>query len=499
MKHNIVVHAEYISASCMGSITCVTYSDDTKYSHSSIMSATCWSGMIFKVFIILAVGTAHAVSHFQETEMTFNVTCDPYNKKSRGECQNESLDAVAIEVKDQINAIVQINIKIPQLHLNSTINFNNLNSLTISGEPGSSTIICTAGGNTSAGIVLNNITGIVTLRNLNLTFCGSKINTEVDSGPHHHIIKTYNSALTIAHSRSVELNELVIAKSKGLGLTILDHQGGRVNVISTIFKENKVPQEYTDTAEQVFGGGVYILVSGGQYLPMTFVFENCEFQGNVVHAKYRRLVYTDVLGEEQNNYGHGGGAYILLKSGFVNVHISFLHCKFIANKAFIGGGLSINVHREDNHEDNNITVEIKDTQFQHNGCGKHTDNSYYTGFGGGLHLMYNSLLEGSGISNSHYLVKNVSFTENCAELGGGVFYYSYRGRSNSNSMLFDACTFKRNTAHLGSAIAMTPSHLLKMSSGYMVIPIFQNCRFLNNCVFYKHFESHEVQRAAGVG
>ena len=41
----------------------------------------------------------------------------------------------------------------------------------------------------------------------------------------------------------MEMSQIVIANSSGLGLTILGHQGGKVELLSTIFQENKLIKE----------------------------------------------------------------------------------------------------------------------------------------------------------------------------------------------------------------------------------------------------------------
>lgn len=88
-------------------------------------------------------------------------------------------------------------------------------------------------GNASTDIVVSDINDMVTLiqNNLSLTFCGSKIRTEFNN-------KIYSSALTIFHCRIVELDRLVIARNRELGLMIFNHIDGSVNIRSTIFKEN---------------------------------------------------------------------------------------------------------------------------------------------------------------------------------------------------------------------------------------------------------------------
>ena len=43
-------------------------------------------------------------------------------------------------------------------------------------------------------------------------------------------VGTYRSALAMLYCMNVQLNRVIIAASRGLGLSILNHQGGRVNI-----------------------------------------------------------------------------------------------------------------------------------------------------------------------------------------------------------------------------------------------------------------------------
>ena len=72
------------------------------------------------------------------------------------------------------------------------------------------------------------------------TFCGSQIETEFDRD--NNLI--YNSALIIIRCRNVKLNGLTITGSRGLGLAIFNHQGGTVDINSTTFIGDELPQEY---------------------------------------------------------------------------------------------------------------------------------------------------------------------------------------------------------------------------------------------------------------
>jgi hypothetical protein len=199
----------------------------------------------------------------------------------------------------------------------------------------------------------------------------------------------------------------------------------------------------------------------------------------------------------EGNDRNGGGVYVVVEDGAHDVHISFTHCNFTANQATYGGGMSVNFHNDNdkNLMIKNITVEIKDSHFERNGCWESKNSTY----GGGLGLKFSSMDlsgSGSGVHDCHFLVKNVTFIENCALIGGGVYYYSYHGRQESeiqsSSMLFDTCLFEHNKGHVGSALAMIPDVFLKAHRGYRVVPTVRNCHFLNNTIFVKRSEKQSV-------
>ena len=229
----------------------------------------------------------------------FNVTCDP---KSETDCQSESLETVVEEVRKRKTTDLEIIIKIRQLQLDATLNFTNLSSLDISGEPaGLTNIACPRDGISRAGIVLSDINGRVLLQNLNLSFCGLKI----DSKFGRDNSKLY-SALTISRCKNVELDKIVIARSQGLGLQMTNTQGSHVTFTSTIFEENEnlMPKGAED---QVYGGGgAYILLEHSpddQSLPTTFLFRNCSFENNTARTKHYEFIYNDALGMLRSGYG----------------------------------------------------------------------------------------------------------------------------------------------------------------------------------------------------
>ena len=461
--------------------------------------------LLFSTNFFFKVRTDSTLSHDQ----VFNITCDPHGDSSQGECQSESLETIAAKLSENIiNANVQINIKIPWLILASNVSFTKLNSLSISGceacDHNMTTIACNTDDNSSSvGILFEGIVDVIKLHSIQFVLCGLRTSCVCNNTNEERIT---DSALTMLRCRNVELNKIVIAKSRGTGLKILYPQGGRVIIESTTFKENKIPQD--NSTDIAYGGGGIdvvinqIIITQREHEPTYFHFENCTFEDNVAHTKKFDLGYTNNIGEAETGYGSGGGAHFSFEDGVRDVKVSFFSCKFIGNQAFIGGGITVKIYGAKSKDTRqNIAFEIRDSLFERNGCG-HEAIKRNTYFGGGAYFSFATYRDGALITNGHYLVRNVSFIGNCAELGGGVFYYSNRGKrgyndNEDNSMVFDKCTFRRNQAHIGSAIEMSTNTFFKQTTGYAIVPMFKNCSFWGNFVFIN--QSRNVQTTGGIG
>ena len=409
--------------------------------------------------------------------LSYTITCD---RDHQNGCQNETLGSILNGVEEDYD--VHIDIRTDHLQLKEMINITGLNSLTIIGKLDVQTsIICVPSQNASVGVILTNINGSIELSNLNLTLCGSEANNGFNN-------KTYISALTIIECRNVQLSGISIERSRGIGLMLVNHLGGEVNIESAIFKENVLHRNYSSRSvsdsPQVFGGGgVYVAIHRNSNISeynLLLHFHNCTFENNMANTSCYDNLYTDIQGKGSGGYGRGGGVYVVFYSNVRNVRALFSGCTFTNNQAFLGSGLAVQIPGGISKVSEGIQVTIADTVFKRNGC----DESMKQGFGGGAHLTFDSFWTTShNIINCSYSLDNVSFLENCAKLGGGVYHISGKRRNDHSSVTFHSCSFEENKAYMGSAVFLAPSIDHRISTGFSTVIKFSDCSFARNAVF----------------
>ena len=412
--------------------------------------------------------------------LTYQIPCT----SAEDDCK-ESLETIAANITERED--VHIDIKKHHLYLNENVTFNQLKSLIISGNPDSKTIINCTESSTNAGITLEKISNL-TLKNLTLISCGAHFSLRN---------KTYSSALRLLNCSDVNIEYLVATESKGTGLTIHGHTGGKLFVAWSNFTNNRLLASELNDSDVLGGGGVYI----GEFLSnssqsLIFEFEHCQFERNVAHTRYFKSYYSDEFGQGRSGYGQGGGVFLAIENDIIHssVSVHFRNCTYTENEAFLGGGLSTKIGRVKNESDiTQVNITIENSKFEANGC---SDGNNYTRIGGGAHLSYNSLKTTTN-DGIQYKFHNVKFTKNCAELGGGVFMRSSRYNSSDNSILFDNCKFENNKAHTGSAVDIIPNSFVT-TNGYTLVPVFRNCTFLDNVAFINSDSNHK-QITAGIG
>ena len=200
------------------------------------------------------------------------IDCDRHVTNSC--CNSLSLKQIANELV--VNSTVHININTSLLQLNETVVFSKLLELRIIGNPRTNTTInCTS---PNSGIVMCSIVSLM-MYNVTVSRCGALVHTVHGT--------MYYSAISILQCMDIKLSHLIFEKNAGIGLAILDHHGGSVNIKSSKFLENIPEDGHNNNNNISTGGGIYI--GGYEHdpsLPSTFRLDNCTFGRNAAHNEH---------------------------------------------------------------------------------------------------------------------------------------------------------------------------------------------------------------------
>ena len=417
------------------------------------------------------------------SSLNFTIECDSH--VTNHSCKGATLERIAKDVMAETAQIesglqVEINVLIPVLTIVKRVNFSGIDSLSIKGNR--SIVECTA---KRAGVVFSDVSNLV-LNNITVTNCGAEV---------HTAFTEFSSAISIIRCGNMDINHMLIIRNRGVGMIIIDHHGGTINIKSSNFTENTLPVGDPSYLNLQGGGGVFI----GDFeqdppTPISIHFTSCLFEKNVPFTRRYNFLYTNDLGEAAGGSGRGGGLYIALERSLTDVQIFITNSTFAKNQGFIGGGLSVEIEGAVSDYTEDVTVTLEDCTFEENGCSEISS----TGIGGGAHLTFNTFNR-PNLNSSKYILTNVRFIDNCADLGGGVYFFSNHEQAPltmQQTLLFDKCTFRHNHAHTGSAIDITPNIFDRFSSGFLVVPVFRDCIFTDNTVVVN---SQNLQTTRGIG
>ena len=392
----------------------------------------------------------------------FSIDCDPQVGNLQTECNSWTLNKIAENATDATHVDIKINIA--HFQLAGRVNFEHHKSLSITGE--TAIISCTG---VDSGLQIVDISK-VTVSGIIITNCGTPYKNST--------FIMYYYTMSLIRCRDITITTVSFTKNKATALSILDHQGGTINISHCNFTENSV----TEADGILGGGGVHIGSFEFQNIPTSpsfYFFSDCVFDKNIARTVFYNFIVTDDQGQSSGGYGRGGGVYLNFKAAVTDIYAEFLDCTFRENLGFLGGGLSVQIRGGIDQETSNISVTVKDSLFEANGCSLEKPS----GNGGGIHLSFNTY-NWPNLSKSQYYFVNVNFSNNCAELGGGVYFFSgHRRTSNDvNTLLFENCIFTSNHAHTGSAIDFSIDIFDRLADGFLVIPTLKDCQFLSNTV-----------------
>ena len=407
--------------------------------------------------VVLSSGPCDLQNNTESVWQNFTIDCNSNTDSSQCHCL--TLNEIAIMTSEI--SCVNITINESQLLLTRKVEFRGKKSLIISGE--STIISCTEN---NSGLSFRQVDKL-TITNVTVTNCSTSTSRTA----------IYYHALCLVQCGDVIFTNVNVTGNNATGVSILNHRGGTVNFTNCNFIENSIISvEENKTIRG--GGGVYIGNFRSNLSILTaYYFNNCLFARNIAHTRFYHFVFTDELGQTISGFGRGGGVFLAFEHPLTDIYAVFSNCTFLENAGFLGGGLSVEIEGHNRLEVRNISVVVENSLFEANGCNPDTPS----GSGGGVHLNYNTVNK-QRLSLSRFHLVNVTFTNNCAELGGGAYFFSDHRESNedNNALLFENCTFTGNQAHTGNAIDLTLDIFDRLADGFLLTPTIKNCRFLSN-------------------
>lgn len=394
-------------------------------------------------------------------------TCSNLSRPRAADVPCASLEAVAKMARTLTG--MEIVIQSPTLTVKEPVKFEDLSMLRIIGAQ-TSRIQCSpensgneTSGNSTAGVVF---VAIVNLQIMDLTFeqCGTFYN--YPAGCETFYIRSFRAALHVYNCTNIQVRSVTVSWSNGAGMAVSGVHAGTFNISDSWFEQNMIPE--ADEDSYTGGGGIYARVC----LHFSkYVITNCTFTNNTASTT-GTFVYSDIFGSIVRGRGLGGGLQVNVLGDASNNTVKIDRCHFFQNTAFFGGGLGMGILQRSM---NNFAV-ISNSFFEENGC--YGSESTRSKGGGGLHLGYNSYSygeKGERVRDNTMVIEDSIFTRNCRS--GTVFYSSRSDANVNNRIVFNNCSWIDNP---GSAVKLIPHTEERLSNGFLPIPVFTNCKFINN-------------------
>lgn len=415
--------------------------------------------MITFVIVVLHLYIITVTSTNARIQQSINVNVNGLNNYEKCPTSKEGCSLMsalhAVAVQDKFKNSTTIRISPGNYTLNTSFTFENMNSLTITGESRNITNVSIQCSGNSSGLAFIRCRNTA-IQDVSLVSCGTLHNSSSYNNP------LFYSALFVKENTDFKLQDIVIEKSLGIGVTMYDTTGHVI--IDSVTFENNGPnslncqyQESKENARNVHnmakaGGGLYIEFtydeSDRNYLKNSIsnyhVLQSI-FKGNI--APYSELVngrFKRPGGVKHIGFSRGGGLSIYIRGSAENNSFFIDSCIFEDNQAIWGGGYFIQFL--DTANGNNI--KITNTNVTRNmAC-----------FGGGAFQL--SIISSINQSDSQYIPNNILsafcwFSNNSAVSGGGgtIFGRTSLGHVD-NSYYFNNCTWEANEATTGFALTL---------------------------------------------
>ena len=381
----------------------------------------------------------------------------------------------------------------------------NITGLSIVGLYGESeTVISCA---VDVGLAFVNVRGLG-IRNVTIRRCGlngtnvartvSAIEATADI--FHHIPRLVQYALIIANSEDVELTNVSIEETAGIGLLGVNIAGkstfSRLNIA-----RNQAPICYFTTVSQFtdngsIGGGMYLLyhdyLGEGTRNDIAITISDSTFHNNSYCSSFNvfslHFVQSPTAAQLGYTVGSAGGLGVTMAQLRYNVNVTITGTNFTNNTGWNGAGVNINLFQNVM----NSHVQFSECQFKSNGFAEYRQRplnvfSIASSLSYFKNLFYppnrqSALGKAIGNTSSTLLVRKSTFSDNVAYYCPGVSVRSLTGgiAEEISNITFLEVIFERNRGSTGSVICSLVNEATAAAANIRII--FQNVTARENVI-----------------
>ena len=287
----------------------------------------------------------------------------------------------------------------------------------------------------------------------------------------------FHAAIYLVHCNNVEINNVTISNSQGVGAILLNTHG-EVTIVNSTFEKN-------EPVGQFFGGGGLYIELGNHAADHSqiesqdnmgkYVIQNCFFIRNSATFNVSHFLSNSSYDTSLNSLlGKGGGLFISLHDNNNHHQVKILNCTFDENTALSGGGIFVQFW----DSPKNNTVIIENSHFLKNKC-QHAGGG--ASAGNAFHKDPNNGISTAAYNNITFL--NSLFEDNTSQgSGGGLHLFSAQTTNLSiitNTITIHNCSLRKNQAYIASALALAPETHQK---GLLPKPVLSWCTFSSNYI-----------------
>lgn len=361
--------------------------------------------------------------------------------------------------------------------LSTTIKFENLHGVKLTGLSSETTISCSKYRNTGLEIVASENIEITNVRFENCGALHNSTSSQKKNGI--RIPVEITTSLFVVNSTDIRLWNVNVLRGNGTGVILLNSYG---NVTDCVFEENKVTNKTQET-RLAGGGGMYIEMNTNMRdRSNLLVVERCTFLNNeALSLTDTRRSYTRCNSDYALTLGRGGGLAAYLRGTAKDVTLNISNITIKNNHALWGGGMYIQFCKQVYRN----KVNIDNANFSDNSC-------EYAG--GGINIGF-TLEDDDTSTNNSLAFRRCKFESNSALSGGGIGFFSKETDTPLyNFLLFSNCTWLKNRAQYGAALDMVPELTETPLHGDLPHITLNNVTFQSNIIIVSGANAHELHQ-----